>query len=556
MGLGEKLVERGIIKTAQLEQALGESRRSGLPIKQVLLKLKLVDENVIAQLQAEEMGIPFVELSDYIVDQEMLKLIPETLARKHTLIPLFKIGNSLTVAMANPSDIMAIDEVRLKSQHEIETVSATPQAIGKAIDQYYGVTQGVDDLVKSIQMGKEVDLDQADAQTLSRVAEEAPIVKLVNLLLTQAVRENASDIHIEPEEATLAIRLRVDGMLHPIEAPPKALQSAIISRIKVISGMDIAEKRKPQDGRIKIKVEGKEMDIRVAVFPTLYGENVVLRLLDQERILLGLDRLGFSREVLVQYQHLVSRPNGIILVTGPTGSGKTTTLYNTLNSMDRQTKNILTIEDPIEYHLAGIRQSQVNPKAGLTFASGLRSILRQDPDVIMVGEVRDTETAEIAIQAALTGHLVLSTLHTNSATGTLTRLLDMEIEPFLISSSVIGILAQRLVRVTCEKCKEPLTPPKELLERLKIPDSKGSRFFGGKGCRQCRSSGYSGRIAIFELLVVDDQLRRQILNKIPAQEVQKIAQESGMKTLREDGLRKAADGITTLEEVLNVTQEA
>ncbi len=557
MGLGEKLVERGIIKTAQLEQALGESRKSGLPIKQVLLKLKLVDENVIAQLQAEEMGIPFVELSDYIVDQETLKLIPEALARKHTVIPLFKIGNSLTVAMANPSDIMAIDEVRLKSQHEIETISATPQAIGKAIDQYYGVTQSVDDLVKTIQLGKEIDLDQADAQTLSRVAEEAPIIKLVNLLLTQAVRENASDIHIEPEETTLAIRFRVDGTLHGIESPPpKALQAAIISRIKVISGMDIAEKRKPQDGRIKIKIEGKEMDIRAATFPTLYGENVVLRLLDQGRILLGLDRIGFSHEVMTGYQHLISRPNGILLVTGPTGSGKTTTLYNTLNSMDRQTKNILTIEDPIEYHLAGIRQSQVNPKAGLTFASGLRSILRQDPDVIMVGEVRDTETAEVAIQSALTGHMVLSTLHTNSATGTLTRLLDMGIEPFLISSSVIGILAQRLVRVICEKCKEPLTPPKELLERLKISDPKGGRFFAGKGCRQCRSTGYSGRVAIFELLVVDDQLRHQILNKASAQEVQKTAQESGMKTLREDGLRKASDGITTLEEVLNVTQEA
>ena len=556
MDLGEKLVEKGIIKTAQLEQALGESRKSGLPIKQILLKLKLVDENVIAQLQAEEMGIPFVELSDYIVDPETLKLIPEALARKHTLIPLFKIGNSLTVAMANPSDIMVIDEVRLKSQHEIETVSATPQAIGKAIDQYYGVTQGVDDLVKAIQLGKEIDLDQVDAQTLSRVVEEAPIIKLVNLLLTQAVRENASDIHIEPEETTLTIRFRVDGILHSIESPPKALQSAIISRIKVISGMDIAEKRKPQDGRIKIKIEGKEMDIRTATFPTIYGENVVLRLLDQGRILLGLDRLGFSQEVMAGYRHLISRPNGILLVTGPTGSGKTTTLYNTLNAMDRQTKNILTIEDPIEYHLAGIRQSQVNPKAGLTFASGLRSILRQDPDVIMVGEVRDIETAEVAIQSALTGHLVLSTLHTNSATGTLTRLLDMGIEPFLVSSSVIGILAQRFVRVICEKCKEPFTPPQELLERLKIPDSKGSQFFMGRGCRQCRSSGYSGRIAIFELLVIDDKLRHQILSKVSAQEVQKTAQESGMKTLREDGLRKAGTGMTTLEEVLNVTQEA
>lgn len=556
MGLVEKLVERGIIKTHQLEQALGESRKSGLPIKQVLLKLKLVDENVIAQLQAEEMGIPFVELSDYIVDPETLKLIPEALARKHTIIPLFKIGNSLTVAMANPSDIMAIDEVRLKNQHEIETVSATSQAIGKAIDQCYGVTQSVDELVKTIQMGESIDLDQADAQTLSRVAEEAPIIKLVNLLLTQAVRENASDIHIEPEEATLTIRFRVDGALHKVESPPKLLQFAIISRIKVISGMDIAEKRKPQDGRIKIKIEGKEMDIRSATFPTIYGENVVLRLLDQGRILLGLDHLGFSHEVMTGYQHLISRSNGILLVTGPTGSGKTTTLYNTLNSMDRQTKNILTIEDPIEYHLAGIRQSQVNPKAGLTFASGLRSILRQDPDVIMVGEIRDTETAEVAIQAALTGHLVLSTLHTNNAIGTLMRLLDMGIEPFLISSSVIGILAQRLVRVICKKCKEPAIPPGELLERLKISDSKGDRFFAGKGCRQCRSSGYNGRVAIFELLVIDDKLRHQILNKASAQEVQKTAQESRMKTLREDGLRKAADGITALEEVLNVTQEA
>ncbi|MBI1976395.1 MAG: type II secretion system ATPase GspE [Candidatus Omnitrophica bacterium] len=555
MGLGERLVEKGAINAAQLEQALQESRKTGLPIKQILLRLKLVNEETIGQLQAEELGVPFVDLSDYIIDQETLKLIPETVARKHMLIPLFKIGNSVTVAMANPADVVAIDEARLRTRHEIETVVATSQAIEKAIHQYYGVTQSVEDIVKSIDLGVKVNLEEADAQTLSRVAEEAPIIRLVNLLLTQAVREGASDIHIEPEENVLMIRLRVDGTLHAIEPPPKRLQSAIISRIKVISGMDIGERRKPQDGRIKIRIEGKEIDIRVSTFPTMYGENVVLRLLEQERILLGLDRLGFTPEILTQYQRLMTHPNGIILVTGPTGSGKTTTLYNTLNALDRETKNILTIEDPVEYHLNGIRQSQINLKAGLTFASGLRSLLRQDPDIIMVGEIRDTETAEVAIQAALTGHLVLSTLHTNSATGTLTRLLDMGIEPFLISSSVIGILAQRLVRRICEKCKEPFQPPADLLERLKIPVAQESRFFHGKGCRQCRSCGYSGRVAIFELLILEEQIRGQLMNRESAQKIQTLAQQAGMRTLREDGLRKAASGITTLEEVLNVTQE-
>ena len=555
MGLGEKLVEKGLINSTQLEQALQESRKTGIPLKQSILKLGFIDEEIVSHVQAEEVGLPFINLSDYLIDQQVLRRVPEEMARRYMLIPLFKIGSVLTVAMANPYDVMAIDEVRLQSGCEVEPVVSTQTAIQKAIDQYYGMTQTVDQIVKAIDLDSQVSLDKTDIQVLEKGVEEAPIVKLVNFILTRAIREGASDIHIEPEEASLEVRFRLDGALHQAESPPKHLQSAIISRIKVLAGMDIAEKRKPQDGRIKLKMEGREIDIRISTFPTAFGENVVLRLLDRSRILLGLDELGFSPEVLKQYQQLVVKPYGLILVTGPTGSGKTTSLYTTLNGMDYKTKHILTLEDPIEYHLKGIRQAQVNPKVGLTFASGLRSMLRQDPDVIMVGEIRDSETAEISIQAALTGHLVLATLHTNNAAGALTRLIDMEIEPFLVSSSVIGVLAQRLVRKVCERCKETFQPPQVLLEQLGLSKIETMQFHRGAGCRHCRSLGYNGRGGIFELLLMDEAIRRLVIERASTQEIQETAQQHGMKVLRQDGLAKAALGITTLEEVLHVTQD-
>jgi type II secretory ATPase GspE/PulE/Tfp pilus assembly ATPase PilB-like protein len=369
----------------------------------------------------------------------------------------------------------------------------------------------------------------------------------------QAIKDKASDIHIEPEEDRFKIRFRIDGILHEVFSPPKHLEPALLSRIKVLSKLDIAEKRKPQDGRFNMKVQDRDIDLRVATFPTIYGENIVMRILDRGSILLGLDKLGFSEDTKIEFERLIKYPHGIILVTGPTGSGKTTTLYSALSTIDSEEKNVITIEDPVEYHLGRIRQSQINPKAGLTFANGLRSILRQDPDVVMVGEVRDNETAEISVQAALTGHLVFSTLHTNDAAGALSRLIDMDVEPFLISSSVIGILAQRLVRRICEKCKEPYKPSLDILKAFGASDEKG--FFRGRGCNLCKNTGYKERIGIFELLVVNDDIRKLITEKASREIIKKKAVEMGMRTLRDDGMGKVLKGITTPEEVIKATQE-
>jgi len=381
---------------------------------------------------------------------------------------------------------------------------------------------------------------------LEDLAQEAPIVKFVNLLIMEAVKSRASDIHIEPEEDSLRIRFRIDGFLHEISSPSKNMQAAIISRIKVLSKMDIAEKRKPQDGQLQMRIENRNIDVRVASFPTVYGENVVLRILDKANVILELSQLGFVKEVLATFQELIKQPNGIMLVTGPTGSGKTTTLYAAIQTINSEERNIITLEDPVEYHLPRIRQSQINPKAGVTFAAGLRSILRQDPDVIMVGEIRDLETVDIAVQAALTGHLVFSTLHTNDAAGTISRLLDMGAEPFLVSSSVIGILAQRLVRAVCPKCKEP---------HKETEDGKEYTYYRSKGCGYCKNTGFHGRLGIFELMVIDDKIRKLISTKASSEEIRKAAQEAGMRTLREDGLARARTGITTLEEVMRVSIE-
>lgn len=548
------LLKKGIITQEQVDKAREETAKTGITIEKALEKLGFISEVDITKAFAGQLEIPFIDLTGYLIDPEVIKLVPETTAKKFKAVPLFKIADSLTIAMADPEDIFAVDEIREKSGvNSIDIVLSTPDMIQKVIDQYYGALGDAKELVKDLTIEK-MEASLKGVKTLEGMAEEAPIIKLVNLIIMQAVKDKASDIHIEPTQDNILIRYRIDGILQEAQQIPKHLQSAIASRVKVMAGMDIAETRNPQDGRIQLKMENKNLDLRVSSFPTVYGENLVLRILDKTSVLLGLTELGFLKENLKDFDKIIRHPNGIVLVTGPTGSGKTTTLYAALASINTIEKNIITIEDPVEYEIPLIRQTQVNPRAGLTFANGLRSILRQDPDIIMVGEIRDKETAEIAIQASLTGHLVLSTLHTNDAASSLTRLIDMGVEPYLISSSVIAVLAQRLVRVICTKCKEEYIPAEEVIKDLGLNEK--IKFYRGKGCMQCKNSGFSGRIGIYELLIINDEIKNMVTAKMPANEIKKKCVSSGMRLLYEDGLEKVKNGITSIEEVLRVTQEA
>ena len=530
--LGESLVQKGLITEEQLRQAELEAGADAKPLRKILTKEGLISEEDLTAFLSQQFDLPLVDLANYLIDPEVIDLIPEGLARKHLLIPILRIGDDLTVAMVDPSDVFALDELHMKTGLNIEPALAVETEVKKALDQHYSAKGTLEEVIGSldreqleIKPGQELELKK-----LQGIVEEPPVIKLVNMMVIEAVRQGASDIHIEPEEDTLKIRFRIDGLLHERTGPPKYLQSAVISRIKVMADLDISERRAPQDGRIQMKMEGRDIDIRVSCIPTIYGENVVLRLLDRSQVILELKQLGFLPSILTQYKKLIRCPHGIILVCGPTGSGKTTTLYASLNVINSEDVNIITIEDPIEYHLTGIRQMQVNPKAGLRFADALSAILRQDPDVIMVGEIRDVETAKAAVQAALTGHLVFSTLHTNDAPSAVTRLLDMGVEPFLISSSVIGVLSQRLVRTICAECK-------------------------GKGCKGCLQTGYRGRIGIYELMIPSEKIRGLITAKASADEIRKTAIEAGMQLLREDGEKKVNDGITTKQEVMRVTEE-
>jgi type IV pilus assembly protein PilB len=549
MEIAELLLKHGLITAEQLNKAKEEVKRTGIKLEKALEKLGFIIADDIVKTQADALGVPYIDLNGYIIDTALIKLVPEDLAKKYKVVPLFKIQDTLTVAMLDPHNIEALDQIRKVSGIDnIDSVLASESGIQKILDSYYEVAGSVDEIVESIEKGKFANLKESPIE----VAEEPPIIKLVNMLVIEAVKGRASDIHIEPELDTVRVRYRIDGVLHEVQILPKKLQSPVMSRIKILSGMDIAESRRPQDGKIRMRLESKDLDIRVSTFPTVHGENVVMRLLDKTSVVLGLEDLGFSKEQLAVFGKLIQQPNGIILVTGPTGSGKTTTLYAALTTVSSMEKNIITIEDPVEYELPLIRQTQVNPKADITFANGLRSILRQDPDIIMVGEVRDRETAEVAIQASLTGHLVFSTLHTNDAPSALTRLIDMGIEPFLISSSVIGILAQRLVRMICDKCKDKYTPSVSVQKDLGINEK--AEFYKGKGCDKCKNTGYIGRIGIFELLILNDEIRKMVDEKVSADQIKKKALQLGMKTLREDGLDKAKKGLTTVEEVLRVTE--
>ncbi len=567
--LGDLLISAGIINEEQLARVLQEQKKANRPVGEILVALGLTTEEIILRTLESQLGMPYIDLGRYMIDKKVIGIIPQDLARRHLVMPLFKIGSTLTVAMANPLNVPVIDEIRDRTHCEIGVAVSNRTAIQEAIDKYYGIgDRSIEDAIKHVADERfanlpaedDVEVERLNELTLEEVpknvVEEAPVIKLLNAIIMKAVREGASDIHLEPEENNLRIRYRVDGILHEASSLPRYVRSAIVSRIKVLGQMDIAETRIPQDGRIKVREQNKDFELRVSSFPTIYGENVVIRILDQTSALVGLKDLGFSDETRKKYESLIGLPYGFVLITGPTGSGKTTTLYASLNKVNTLEKNIITIEDPVEYRLNLVRQTQVNPKAGLTFASGLRSILRQDPNIIMVGEIRDFETAEIAIHAAMTGHLVFSTLHTNDAPGALTRLIDMEVEPFLVSSSVVGVLAQRLVRTICPQCKTPYKPNQSVLKILNLPAENNNDIFvyKGNGCEDCRQTGYRGRKAIFELLLVDNQIANMILERQSAGAIRKFARENqGMKTLWEDGVDKVLKGITTIEEVLRVT---
>ncbi|MBI4715940.1 MAG: type II/IV secretion system protein, partial [Nitrospirae bacterium] len=461
----------------------------------------------------------------------------------------------VTVAMVDPLNIFALDDLQRMTGLEALTVVSTEQDVVRAIDRYYGVTASMEEVVREHGLRTASEREEIPAVGLETAVEDTPVVRLVNMVIHQAVRAGASDIHVEPDPDVLRVRYRVDGILREVMAPPKTLHPGVVSRIKIMSNLDISEKRVPQDGRVQLKVGEKEIDLRVSTLPTIFGEKVVMRILDKSGILLGLEEMALAPEVLGRVRKYIRRPHGLILVTGPTGSGKTTTLYAALNEINSPEKNLVTIEDPVEYQIKGINQIPVNTAVGVTFASGLRSILRQDPDVVMVGEIRDAETATIAIQAALTGHLVFSTLHTNDAPGAVARLVDMGVEPFLAASSLMMVLAQRLVRKVCPRCRKPLDPDPDLLRELGITRTPEMTFVEGEGCQDCRGLGYSGRIGVYELLEVDETIRKLIVGRVSSGEIRSAALKSGFIPLREDGFRKASRGMTTLEEVLRVARE-
>lgn len=557
--LSDILYKKNLITDDQLEKILKIQKNSGDDIQKIIIDLSILKKDEMMLALADEIGEKYVNLNDLTIDPTVVVLIPEEMARRHQLIAIDKDEKKLTVAMANPLDVFAFDDLKIRLGYDINSVLSSGEDINKALDEVFGVTDGWDQVIDKIENVKVTVLkeDEKETSDISAItkSEEAPIIALVNLIILRAVKENASDIHIEPfGEDTLKVRYRIDGILHDVMSLPRNLQLAVISRIKIMSDLDIAERRLPQDGRIQVNVGGKKINIRVSILPAVNGESAVLRILDPSSILLELDSLGFSPDILPDYLALIKKPNGIILVTGPTGSGKSTTLYTTLNLLNSTEKKILTIEDPVEYRLKGISQVQAKPKIGLTFAAGLRSFLRQDPDIMLVGEIRDKETAEIAVQAALTGHIVLSTLHTNDAPSSVIRLIDIGIKPFLISSSVIGVIAQRLVRKICPKCKKEIkiTPGIErIMDGYKI-NSNEITLYKGEGCPYCKDTGYKGRVAIFELMVITENIRNLIAKNVTTGKLRETAVKEGMCPLKNDGIKKVCEGITTIDEVLRV----
>lgn len=565
--IGEIFVRMKLITPEQLQQALEKQQqvKGQAALGDTLVNMGLITEQDKIRCLGEQWGVPFCDLKETAVEQDAVKVVSQDIARRLKVIPVSKANGKISLAMLNPLDIFAIDEIRLMTGAEVEPMIAAEEDIIHAINEHYksevSLTKAVSEVMKDLQDGEisfasaeGANEDDISIEQLKELSEEAPVIRLTNLIISRAVQDGASDIHIQPAKDQVRVRFRIDGVLHDAMSVPKKAQASLLSRVKIMSEMDIAEKRAPQDGRISAIIDERQFDFRVSTLPSVFGEKIVLRILDKSAISIGLNRLGLLPETLEKFEALISRTYGIILVTGPTGSGKSTTLYSVLSKLNSGEKNILTIEDPVEYELSGLTQTMVNTRAGMTFAAGLRTMLRQDPNIIMVGEIRDAETALIATEAALTGHLVLSTLHTNDAPGAVARMMDMGVEPFLIASSVIGVLAQRLVRVICPKCKEDYRPPMDAVKRLNISleDNTSVTFYRGRGCETCKGTGYKGRIGIYELMWISDDIRDLILQRASSYQIREKAVEQGMKTLRDDALSKILYGTTTLEESLRV----
>lgn len=557
--LGELLVRNNLISDDQLAKALEEQRTSGGRLGASLIKLGFIKEEELAAFLSRQYGVPSINLNEFEIDPSVIQLIPADVAQKYMIVPVNRAGATLIVAMSDPSNIFAIDDIKFMTGYNVEVVVAPEQSIKEAIDKYYDQSASFDEVLGDLEdIDLEVvdDSDEVDVSELEKASEDAPVVKLVNLILTDAIKRGASDIHIEPYEKTFRVRYRIDGVLYEVMKPPMKLKNAITSRIKIMAEMDIAERRLPQDGRIKIKLPGgRDMDYRVNCLPTLFGEKVCLRLLDKSNLQLDMTKLGYEEQALKWFKEQIHKPFGMVLVTGPTGSGKTVSLYSALAELNKTTENISTAEDPVEFNFAGINQVQMHEEIGLNFATALRAFLRQDPDIIMIGEIRDFETAEIGVKAALTGHLVLSTLHTNDAPSTINRLLNMGIEPFLVASAVNLITAQRLGRRVCPQCKEPEDIPKEALIQAGLPADKVDDIvcYRGKGCSHCNNTGYKGRVGIYQVMPMFEEIREMVLAGANTAEIKRESMRLGVKTMRQAALTKLEEGVLSFEEVLRCT---
>ena len=563
--LGDLLVREGLINQEQLQRALADQKGNNEKLGSILVRLSIINDDQLIAFLSKQYGIPSITLTQLDVDVEVVKLVPAQIARKYEVLPIKRTGNQLTLAMADPTNVFAVDDVGFMTNLQVVPVVASQGAIRKAIDRLYEAQTGglaevlseMDAAVGDVEVveGEDEQWAKADIFELKESADEAPVVRLINMILVDAIRRGASDIHLEPYEKVFRVRFRIDGVLHEIMTPPKRLEAALTSRVKIMSNLDIAERRLPQDGRIKLRYNQREIDFRVSTLPTIFGEKTVMRILDKDALQLDLALLGFDPWSLEQFTRAINQPYGMILITGPTGSGKTTTLYSAIHTINSPDVNIMTAEDPVEYNLKGVNQVQINEGIGRTFAAALRSFLRQDPDIILVGETRDLETAQIGIRAALTGHLVLTTLHTNDCPSTVARLLDMGIPPFLVSSALTLILAQRLGRKICKDCKQPYDADEETLVPYgHVPQGLGRvQFYKGKGCHTCSFTGMKGRVAIYEVMPITEELRDLMLRNAPTADIRDMALSQGMKTLRQNALQKVLEGVTTVEEVLRVT---
>ena len=565
--LGEMLLKAGLIKQEQLQEALESQKQNGGKLGYNLVRLGFVQEDDITQLLSEQYGVPSINLRHFEIDEAVIKLIPSEVVQKYLVLPVNRTGATLTIAMADPTNVFAMDDIKFMTGYNVEPVVASEIAIREAVEKYYGSSHALElkkvmdematadsEALEVLEEEEEIDVHQLEAAT-----EEAPVVKLVNIILTDSIKKTASDIHLEPYEKDFRVRFRIDGVLYEIMHPPLKLKDAIISRLKIMAKLDISEKRLPQDGRIKVKMKlggkYKEMDYRVSCLPTLFGEKIVLRLLDKDNLVLDMTRLGFEVDSLARFEKQILKPYGMVLVTGPTGSGKTNTLYSSINRVNTPETNIMTAEDPVEFNLHGINQVQMKEQIGLNFATALRAFLRQDPNIILVGEIRDFETAEIAVKAALTGHLVLSTLHTNDAPSTINRLMNMGIEPFLVSTSVNLICAQRLVRKICKECREEIQMPAQALVDVgfHLDEAQRVKLYKGRGCANCNNTGYRGRVGLFEVMEMSEDVRELILSGASAMELRRKSMEEGMISLRASGIQKVREGMTTVEEIVRET---